>query len=74
MSEQKSKKENGASGAVVEIYEWLEAIAFALAIVVILFTFVFRVVSVSGPSMLPTLQSGDRIVLNSIFYSMWAST
>ena len=40
-----------------------------LAIVVILFTYLLRVVSVSGPSMNPTLASGDRIVLNSLFYT-----
>ncbi len=68
MSENKTNNENQTGGFVIEIYEWLEAVAFALSIVVILFTFLFRVVSVSGPSMKPTLQSGDRIVLNSLFY------
>ena len=69
MSEKNNKQENQTTGFVVELYEWLEAIAFALSIVVILFTFLFRVVSVSGPSMNPTLTSGDRIVLNSILYT-----
>lgn len=61
--------EKKSAGFVVEIYEWLEAVAFALAIVVILFTFIFRIVSVSGPSMQPTLHSDDRIVLSSLFYT-----
>ena len=69
MSERTNNQENQPGRFVVEIYEWLEAVAFALAIVVILFTFLFRVVSVSGPSMNPTLTSGDRIVLNSLFYT-----
>ena len=69
MSEQTNNQQKTTSGMVVELYEWLEAIAFALSIVVILFTFLFRVVSVSGPSMNPTLTSGDRIVLNSLFYT-----
>ena len=69
MSEKNNKQDNQTTGFVVELYEWLEAIAFALSIVVILFTFLFRVVSVSGPSMNPTLTSGDRIVLNSILYT-----
>ena len=69
MSENNQNQQNQTGGFVIEIYEWLEAIAFALSIVVILFTFLFRVVSVSGPSMNPTLCSGDRIVLNSLFYS-----
>ncbi len=62
-------EEKKVGGVMVELYEWLEAIAFALSIVVILFTFVFRVVSVSGPSMNPTLLSGDRVILNSLFFT-----
>lgn len=61
--------EQKTGGLVVEVYEWLEAIAFALAIVVILFTFVFRVVSVDGSSMNPTLTHGDRVILNSLFFT-----
>lgn len=66
-NEKEQKEKSG--GFVVEIYEWLEAVAFALALVVLMFTFVFRIVSVSGPSMQPTLHSGDRIVLSSLFYT-----
>ena len=69
MNENNKKKETKTGGLVLEVYEWLEAVAFALSIVVLLFTFLFRVVSVSGPSMNPTLFSGDRIVLNSLFYT-----
>lgn len=64
-----NSEEKKSTGFVLEIYEWLEAIAFALAIVVILFTFVFRIVTVSGPSMQPTLHSDDRIVLSHLFYT-----
>ena len=64
-----NEEEQTTGGLMVELYEWLEAIAFALTIVVILFTFVFRVVSVSGPSMNPTLISGDRVILNSLFFT-----
>ncbi len=56
------------NGFAAEIYEWMEAIAFALAIVVILFTFVFRVVSVSGGSMDSSLANGDRLLVNSLFF------
>lgn len=64
-----NEDEKKTGGFMVEMYEWLEAIAFALSIVVILFTFVFRVVSVSGPSMQPTLLEGDRVILNSLFFT-----
>lgn len=68
MNENNVNEEKKTGGFVVEIYEWLEAIAFALAIVVLIFTFVFRIVSISGPSMQPTLHDGDRIVLSDLFY------
>lgn len=57
------------TGFSAEIYEWMEAIAFALAIVVLLFTFVFRVVAVDGTSMDTTLADGDRLLVNSLFYT-----
>jgi len=56
------------TGFAAEVYEWLESIAFAFAIAVILFTFVFRIVSVSGPSMNPTLNDADRLVVSCLFY------
>lgn len=49
-------------------FEWIEALVTSLILVVILFTFIFRVVNVSGPSMLPNLRSGDRVVISSWFY------
>lgn len=56
-------------GAAAEVYEWLEAIAFALAIVVLLFTFVFRIVGVSGESMEPTLHDENRVLVSCPFYT-----
>lgn len=49
--------------------EWLEALVFALGFMVILFTFFFRVVAVSGESMVPTLNHNDRLVMQSMFYT-----
>ena len=57
------------TGFSAEIYEWLEAVAFALGIVVLLFTFVFRIVSVSGESMEGTLHGDDRVLVWSMFYT-----
>ncbi len=56
------------SRIIVNVYEWVEALITSLIAVVIVFTFIFRVVNVSGPSMLPTLKSNDRVILNSMFY------
>jgi len=54
---------------VMNSFEWIEALITSLITVVILFTFLFRIVNVSGPSMLPNLKSGDRVVLSSYFYT-----
>lgn len=59
---------NKKRNLITNSYEWVEALISSLIAVVILFTFLFRVVNVSGPSMLPTLQSNDRVVLSSYFY------
>ena len=69
MNNNSKESKRKLSGFTAELYEWLEAIAFALAIVVILFTFVFRVVSVQGTSMEDTLSENDRLVVSCLFYT-----
>lgn len=56
------------SGIVTNCFEWVEALITSIIVVVVLFTFLFRIVNVSGTSMVPTLESGDRVVLQSYFY------
>ena len=51
-----------------EVYEWVEAVVFSLAAVVMLFTFIFRIVGIDGTSMLNTLQDKDRIVISILNY------
>jgi signal peptidase I len=59
-----------------ELYEWIEAIVFAFVFVILLFTFVFRVVGVEGISMKNTLnrevvvesQTLDRIIITNFNY------
>lgn len=50
-------------------FEWAEALVSSIVIVIAIFTFLFRVVAVSGPSMETTLMSEDRIVLTNLFYT-----
>lgn len=57
-----------ASSLTTELYEWAESIVFALAIIVLIFTFFIRPVGVSGPSMQNTLQSGDKVIITNINY------
>ena len=52
-----------------ELYEWVQALVCSVLAVVILLTFVIRLIGVDGRSMVPTLQHGDRLlVLNSMLY------
>lgn len=51
-----------------EIFDWVQSLVLALLACVLLFTFIVRVVSVSGTSMLDTLQNNDRILVSDLFY------
>ncbi len=51
-----------------EIFEWLETVAFSLVAVVLVFTFVFRIVGVDGDSMQNTLYDSDRLIITHLFY------
>lgn len=59
--------ENGHSFVFV-LYEYIEAIVVAMVLLVILFTFCFRVAGVKGSSMEPNLADGDRLILGVHFY------
>ena len=49
-----------------EVYEWVRSLVAAVLVIVLVFTFLARMMGVQGPSMIPTLQNGDRLlVLNS---------
>ncbi len=61
------KKKN--SQGKKEIFDWLEIIVASVAVVIILFTFVFKVVTISGDSMLDTLHDGERIIISNISYT-----
>lgn len=62
------KGEPAADKLAVECYAWMESFIPILIFTIILFTMIFRIVQVSGPSMVPTLQSGDRVILFSGYY------
>ena len=52
-----------------DLYEWVQALVCSVLTVVLVFTFVIRLIGVDGHSMVPTLQNGDRLlVLNSLLY------
>ena len=55
---------------VRDFFEWMQALVSSVLVVVVLFTFVVRLIGVDGHSMLPTLQHGDRLlVLSALLYN-----
>ncbi len=52
----------------LNIFEIFEAGVAALVVVTLIFVFCFRIFNVEGPSMAPTLESGDMVVVSTIGY------
>ncbi len=52
-----------------EMFDWLEVLATAVILLVVLFTFVFKVVSIDGDSMTNTLMNNERVVISSVNYT-----
>jgi signal peptidase I len=51
-----------------ELYFFLQNMVWFIPILIIAFTFIGRIIPVSGPSMIPTLQDGDMMLLQHMFY------
>ena len=62
----KSRKKRTALHAV---YDYLEVFCYALAAMMVLFLFVFRLVTVDGDSMRTTLTNGDKLIISNLFYT-----
>ncbi len=54
---------------IAELYEWVDAVVLSVIVIILLFTFVFRIVGIQGESMMNTLNDGDRVVISDLFYS-----
>ena len=52
--------------AAANVVEWIVSIAAAIVLSLFIRQFVFTAAVVSGPSMEPTLQDGDRVIVNRI--------
>ncbi len=50
------------------LLEWAEAITAAFIAIALIFAFLFRLVSVDGRSMEPTLQNKERLILSRLTY------
>ena len=64
----KPKKEEKPLSGAQEAYEWLQILIVALVTIILVFTFVGRIIGVDGSSMYPTLHHGDMLLLQSVGY------
>jgi signal peptidase I len=56
-------------GLGYELFEWLESIAGATMVVLLVVIFLFRLAVVDGPSMEPTLDNGDALIVADFDYT-----
>ncbi len=52
-----------------DFFEWLDIVISSVLAVVLIFTFLFRVVSIDGDSMENTLIDDERVVISNLFYT-----
>ncbi len=65
---EKNNKQVKKPNPAADFVDWVETFATALCVVVLMFTFVFRIVTVDGDSMLNTLHNGERLIISDIMY------
>lgn len=53
----------------LDLFFWLQTFVVVLAVLILVFTFVGRIITVDGPSMLPTLHDKDMLLLRSFAYT-----
>ncbi len=53
-----------------ELWEWIKALLIAFAIAAFIRYFLFTPIVVDGDSMMPTLEDGDRMIVNKIGYKI----
>ena len=61
-------EENKLETTKLFIFDWLEVLVHAIIAVVICFSFLFRIATIDGPSMMDTLQHGEKVIITDLFY------
>lgn len=59
----------GVAAFVRQIFDWLDVLVAAIVAVVLIFSFVFRMATIEGTSMLDTLHAGERVVISDLGYT-----
>lgn len=61
------KVQDGKENLVKSVLDWIEEMVHGVAIIALVFTFLFRLVTVTGSSMLPNYRDGDIVLMASSF-------
>lgn len=72
MTDEKIVNENDPQKRVSffsELFDWVESTLFGVIGVMLVFTFLVRVTTVDGDSMLPTLQNENRLLISDLAYT-----
>ena len=69
INEEGTAEKKGGSSFLNDAAEIVESILLSVFIVLLVFTYLFRLSDVSGPSMEPTLTEKDRVVISPLFYT-----
>ena len=51
-----------------DVFDWVEVLVHAILVVIICFSFLFRVATIDGPSMENTLHNGEKVIITNLFY------
>lgn len=66
--EDNKNKKKKKSLSKMTVFDFIEPVVAALLVITVIFTLFFRIVNVSGPSMMPTLNDGDKIIISARGY------
>ena len=66
--EEVTEVEPNNSKAITSAFEWTHSIIAAIVIVVLLLTFVFRLINIKGSSMENTLFDSDKVIITNFMY------
>lgn len=64
----KDLKEEEPVNIANEILDWIESFVFAVFVIILIFIFLFRIVTVDGHSMDSTLSDKDRVIISHLNY------
>ena len=64
-----TKPEPEKRSTASELFEWLDVLVTAIISVVVIFSFIFRVATISGRSMTNTLQDADKVIITNLAYT-----